>query len=71
MKKILLTLALGAFIGGTSVTFAQDDTKKKTTTTTKKSCSKKKCCSKKKACAPKSEVKTDATKKVQKAEETK
>ena len=29
MKKILLTLALGAFIGGASTTFAQDDTKKK------------------------------------------
>ena len=51
MKKVLLTLALVAFIGGTSTALAQDDKKKettkKTTTTKKKSCSKKACCAKK------------------------
>ncbi|MFK8037655.1 MAG: hypothetical protein AB8B74_05150 [Crocinitomicaceae bacterium] len=64
MKKVLMTLALVAFIGGTSTALAQDDKKKETTkTTTKKAAcsSKKACCAKKgdaKKCAPKAAVKS-------------
>lgn len=61
MKKVLLTLALAAFIGGVSnTTFAQDGEKKNNTTekSNKKSCNKKKsCCQKKSSCDKKKEEK--------------
>jgi hypothetical protein len=53
MKKVLMAVALTAFIGSYSSTSFAQDGDKKTTKTEKKSCDKKKsCCSKdkKKSC---------------------
>ncbi|MFT4601895.1 MAG: Ni/Co efflux regulator RcnB [Arenicella sp.] len=47
MKKVLVSIALVAFIGSFSNVYAQDG-EKKVNKTEKKKCDKKKCCSDKK-----------------------
>lgn len=49
MKKVLMAVALTAFIGSFTTSYAQDG-EKKVNKTEKKKCDKKKCCSEKKSC---------------------
>ena len=48
MKKVFMAIALTAFIGSFSTTYAQDGEKKTNKTEKKKCCEKKKCSDKKK-----------------------
>lgn len=48
MKKVIMAIALTAFIGSFSTSYAQDG-EKKVNKTEKKKCDKKKCCSEKKS----------------------
>jgi hypothetical protein len=49
MKKVLMAVALTAFLGSFTTSYAQDG-EKKVNKTEKKKCDKKKCCSDKKKC---------------------